>query len=425
MRDVVAEYGEVESYHADIPFPGEEPDSGKRERLGSGARQEPKDDAGLVFDEDDWLEADIPQRPWIAKGYLLRRSVTILAGVPGGGKSSLAVSWATSLATGAAFGEFDPIKPRRVLTYNTEDDRDEQRRRFSASLRQFGRIPADLNGQVVRVGIERIGTLFGDRFTEDGSSLGFGPLPAMKSLKKRIEQFKPDVIILDPLVELHDRDENDNTELRRVVAEFRTLAIEHDAAVVLLHHTKKGSGSAVGDADSIRGAGAIVGAGRIALTITKMSEDDAKNYGISEQSRRHYLRLDEAKANYSETPVDWFEKNVHQLDNGEGVMALAPWETPVDAVSVETRALIENEVALGSSVGPWSPKLSADPRSIRNLLLRHGVTTAKGQKGVVKGLQDCGITIQNFRHESRREAQGFRTADGRPAAKWVSEAETE
>ena len=32
----------------------------------------------------------------------------------------------------------------------------------------------------------------------------------------------PDVLILDPLVELHDAEENDNTALRAVMAKFTT-----------------------------------------------------------------------------------------------------------------------------------------------------------------------------------------------------------
>ena len=384
----------------------------------------PDEDPGLTFDEEAWIEADIPKRPWIVPKYLLRRAVTVIAGVPAGGKSSLAVSWGCSLATGTPFSDFEPVQPCRVLVYNCEDDKDEQRRRFSAALRQSGHTPADLVGQVVRVGVEKIGTLFGERYTSEGSALGFGPLAAMKKLEERIEAFRPDVIILDPLVELHDRDENSNVELKRVVGEFRALAVKYDAAVVLLHHVRKGSGSAAGDMDSIRGGGAIPAAARLAFTLTKMSDEDATLYGISDQNRRHYLRLDEAKANYSEVPTDWLQKHAYMLDNGEAVMALQPWDTPVDVVKPETRAQIESEVALGSSVGPWSVKLSGDARSVRSLLLKHGVATAPGQRGVVKGLEAAGFTVQEFRRANGSPAQGLRSPDGRPAAKWVSEDES-
>ena len=434
IPDIIGEYGDSETYFADAPFPGDEPDAKKQDRSGprlmpgseKSKHSTPDDDPGLVFDEDDWVEAEIPRRPWIAPKYLLRRAVTIVAGVPAGGKSSLAVSWGVSLATNTPFSEFDPGERRKVLIYNCEDDRDEQRRRFSAALRQSGHVPSDLKGWSVRVGVEKIGTLFGERYSNKGQPMGFGQLPAMNKLVERIKAFRPDVIILDPLVELHDRDENSNVELKRVVGEFRTLAIRYDAAVVILHHTRKGSGAPVaGDQNSIRGAVAIPAAARLAFTLTKMPEEDAKEYGVSELNRRHYLRLDEAKANYSEAPVDWMEKTVHLLDNGEHVMALTPWEPPVDVVTPETRVQIEREVSLGSSVGPWSNKLSADPRSIKNLLIKHGLTTAPGQRSIIKGLLAAGFKIEEFRRESRSTAQGIRAPDGRPSAKWLSDKESE
>lgn len=404
-----------------MPDHAPEMDPGRFDDFGSWGGSKPQTKkpviSNLIFDDECWLEAEIPKRPWIAPGYLLRGSVTILAGVPGGGKSSMAVSWATSLVLCQPFGSFEPIKACRVLTYNTEDDANEQRRRFSASLRGFGAVPPDLAGKLLRVGVERIGTLFGECHSEDALPIGFGPLPAMEELEERLRLFRPDVVILDPLVELHDRDENDNTELRRVVAEFRAIAAKYDAAVVLLHHTRKGSASAAGDADSIRGGGAIVGAGRVALTLTRMSEDDAKAYGISEANRHHYVRLDEAKANYSATAVDWFEKTVRILDNGDSVMDLTSWSPPEDVISADVKASIIAGVERGSPEGPWSTKMGHDARSIRQLFHVHGITTKKGQTSLLNEMTtSLGFTTASFRRATNRvKAQGLRSKDGLPS----------
>jgi hypothetical protein len=368
------------------------------------------DNPGLTFDDDVWDEATLPPRPWVAPGHLMRGSVTVYTGGPGVSKSSLMVSCASALVLGVPFGKFRPVQPCKVLTYNVEDDQDEQRRRFSAAMRHFGRPISDLAGKLTRVGAERIGTLLGEK------NNSFGPLPAMDELKLRIEAFEPDVVILDPLVELHDRDENDNTEVRRVMAHFRSIAVKHNLALVLLHHTRKGTAAAAGDPESARGASAVIGAARIVLTVTTMSEPDAQAFGISVDNRHHYFRVDEGKANYSALgSADWFEKIVHVLDNGDAVMAPAPWMLPVDVVTPDKRIAIEADVAIGSAVGPWAAKLSKDARSIRTLFSQYGVSTAKGQQSLLDDLLLHGFEVATFRRANRATAQGIRTADGRPS----------
>ena len=60
-----------------------------------------------------------------------------------------------------------------------------------------------------------------------------------------IERFRPDLVIIDPLVELHDIPENDNTGIRIVGAKIRELARsaldDREIAILLLHHTRKGN----------------------------------------------------------------------------------------------------------------------------------------------------------------------------------------
>ena len=55
-------------------------------------------------------------------------------------------------------------------------------------------------------------------------------------------------------------EENDNTALRAVIAKFRELAVKHNIAVVILHHTRKGGSASPGDPDIARGASAPLSA---------------------------------------------------------------------------------------------------------------------------------------------------------------------
>ncbi len=376
-----------------------------------------------------WSEGDIPPRPWIARGYLLRGAVTVLSGASSVSKSTLAVGWAVSLALHQPLHRFVPHQACKVLVYNVEDDASEQRRRFSAVLRQFGAASSALAGKVMRVGPHQVGTLLAKDLENNGA---MGPTAAMVELQDLVARFRPDVLILDPLVELHTAEENDNGALRGIMAQFRTMAAnpvpgcpEHKMAVAIVHHARKGAAQATpGDTDTLRGASSIVGAARIVVTVAGMTEAEAQGFGLSVDQRRSHFRVDSGKSNYSPThEAEWYQRVEYELDNGDLVAAPVAWEPPVDVVSLDTRAAIEAGIAAGSGAGPWSAKLSNDPRSVRTLLARHGVATPAGQRALLLELAAAGYVTAEYRNAGHRVAHGLRASDGRPAhVRWVEAA---
>lgn len=278
----------------------------------------------LWIDADAWDETDIPKRPWLAAGYLMRAAVSALSGQGSGGKSSLVVCWTVALACGETVGAFQPTGRMKVVNYNVEDDQLEQRRRYSAALKAAGKTPADIAGQVVRCGPETIGTLF-ERDAQTGRIV---PTEAMKRLEALCQETGADVLICDPLAELHNAEENDNTGMRAVVAAFRALAKRLNIAVLLLHHDRKGN-NAPGDMDRLRGASAITGAVRVLLTLTSMSVEEAERYGVQPDERRRHFRIDGAKSNYAiAQDAEWWRLAGYPLTNGEEVAACRPWAPP-------------------------------------------------------------------------------------------------
>ena len=211
-----------------------------------------------------WDPEKIPPRPWVAPGYLLRGAVTALVGAGGSSKSMLMIVWAVALAMGR---EYHGLKPRgeyRVVLYNAEDDSDEQKRRLTAALTSMGLTPAAIVDKVLRTGPEKVGTLL----ARDPETKELYRTDAMLELVANVVAFKADVLILDPLAEMHTDDENANVQLREVVAEFRSLAKELGMAVVLVHHTRKGVVTP-GDMDAARGASSVVSAARVGLTLVR------------------------------------------------------------------------------------------------------------------------------------------------------------
>jgi hypothetical protein len=378
---------------------------------------------------DDWHEKDIPRRPWIVPGYLMRGTLTIVVGSPAAGKSLLALLWSTSLSLGLPVGKFRPLPGlentrRRVLIINAEDDANEQRRRIAALIRQFNAKPRDLEGWLTRAGPEKVASLF-ERDAQTGKIV---PTAAMSDLRVLIREGEAEVVVLDPLVELTTGiDENSNTDLKQVLAELRALAQQEKVAILLVHHLRKGTATP-GDLESARGASSIVGAVRAGMTLVGMTEDEANAMGITAQNRRHYVRLDDGKQSYAALgDAEWFERIGIELANGDWAPTLMPWQPPHDVVTPEIRSAVESGIARGSLDGPWSPTFSSRPRSVSNLMTSCGVTTKDGQKRLLTELCADGFAIDvKYHSKGRKDELGIRSPSGKPDnVRWLDGASSE
>ena len=157
-----------------------------------------------------------------------------------------------------------------------------------------------------------------------------------------------------------------------------------------------------------------------------MSESDATQFGISQNRRSYYARIDRAKASYAPpvTDADWFEKISHLDDSGEFVGAFHPWEPPaVQGLSQEVISKLCTAITKGSPADgqPWSPKLSVDPRSIRNLFAQHKIVGTKAEKAALQTLYSHEVEGAKFKPISNRTpATGLRIG-ALPKANWIEE----
>lgn len=273
----------------------------------------------------------------------------------------------------------------------------------------------------MRTGPQTIGTLL---TRDDRGTMQL--TPALGRLEQLTAERQPAMLIVDPLAELHTADENDSTALRAVIAVFRDLAIRHNVAVVVLHHTRKGSSMSPGDPDIARGASGVIGAVRVALTLTRMSEDDAKKFGLpaDPKARSHYVRLDDAKSNYGAIrEAQWFEKMAYVLDNPEVVPAPSRGHHRRRRLPPQTdlAALVAGIEGGAPNGEPWSATLGQYERSVRGLLEKHGFATREAQENALDRLMtECGVEKATYRRATgnRGEAIGLRVA-GKPHARWV------
>lgn len=291
----------------------------------------------------------IPARPWVIPGLLLRGTVTLLTGAGASGKSSVTTSLAVAGAAGAPIGRFRPAAPFRTLIFNAEEDRDEQRRRIAAAATALGVAIDRAAEAITRAGPAETALLF-EVLTDRGTVQATRAFAALCDL---VAEVKPDVIALDPLVELHSADENANVALRAVVARLRTVAQVANAAVFVIHHARKGGQA--GDQDSARGASAIASAARLHVTATRMTRDEAVTFWLPESHARHFLRLDVGKSNYAAAwEADWFELRPIEIGNGDAVVAVVPWIPPAPTTDVVSQAKAEAALRGGWNGEPCS-----------------------------------------------------------------------
>lgn len=304
--------------------------------------------ASLRLDMRTSLSVALMKRRQFLLGSLaIRGHVTGLVAPPGVGKSSLAIAAAVALATGRSEVIGTPVHERgRAWVWNQEGDGDELERRLAAIVQHHGiDFSAELSGRIaMNSGLER--ALVVARRTREGR---VERLPDADQIVDILQREAVALMIVDPFVETHQCDENDNPQINAVGAIWREIAKRAKAAVFLVHHTAKPPLAApdawVGQQTAARGASPFAGVCRVVVTFSNMSEKDAERLGVSEDERRRWARLDDAKANLSLTadePV-WFYRHSVTIANEVGVLAPGNPRTaspaPPDASSIEWPSL--------------------------------------------------------------------------------------
>jgi len=128
------------------------------------------------------------------------------------------------------------------------------------------------------------------------------------------------LVILDPIRQLHQCDENDSCAMTAMVQTFQMLAKRTGASVVGAHHTNRASANlGLGDtAGASRGSTALTDGVRWQMNLSNLTKDIAKQRGVPDGDRSRYMMVDIAKANYLPP-----QKSVMLERLAGGVLALA------------------------------------------------------------------------------------------------------
>jgi hypothetical protein len=155
------------------------------------------------------------------------QAVGILGGEPKCCKSFLALDVAVSVASGAAcLRQFPVRRSGPVLLFPAEDSLPVVRQRLEG-ITAAAQVPfASLPVQVITAPSLRL-DLATDR----------------ERLTHTVQQQRPVLLILDPLIRLHRVDENDATQIAALLSFLRELQRRFQLAVMLVHHARKDSHS--------------------------------------------------------------------------------------------------------------------------------------------------------------------------------------
>lgn len=247
-----------------------------------------------AWDAGEMSYDDIPPRGWLLGNSFCRGFLSGLISEGAVGKTALRMAQALAVVTGRKLTGEHVFVLGRVLLLLLEDTKDEVRRRLKAVMIHHRISRDDLRGRLFVVTLE---DLIGPaKFAQIvAGRVEAGPL------KQQIERFITakgiDLVVIDPLKNVHDVNENNNTEMNQVAGLLIDVAIKHDCAVDAPYHATKGAPDP-GNVDRGRGASSYKDAGRLVKTLSPISVDDAKKLEIDDDAERKMIRrIDDAKMN--------------------------------------------------------------------------------------------------------------------------------
>ncbi|MHA6879681.1 AAA family ATPase [Ralstonia pseudosolanacearum] len=229
---------------------------------------------------------------WLWRYWLPVGKLSILAGSPGTGKTTLALAMAAIVSEGGTWPDGSRMeKPGRVLIWSSEDD------------------PSDtLVPRLIAAGADLRRIHFAQAVADETGELQpFDPARDMHLLDERLSEMGgADLLIVDPIVSAVSGDAHRVNDVRRNLQALVDVAAAHRCAVLGISHFAKGT-KGTSPAERVIGSQAFVALARMVLVVGK---DEAAERRI----------LARAKSNIS--PDDGGVSYViEQVDAGIGITA--------------------------------------------------------------------------------------------------------
>lgn len=203
-----------------------------------------------------------------------RGQLHVIAAVPGGGKTLLALWWALKANV-------------PTLYFSADSD-------ASTIAERAGAIIMDRKTKDVKRMLQsEAAVLVEDAFAEHASHIkfDFDPGPNMQSIEEELLAYcelmgdMPAVVIIDNLMNIHGESDNEWTAMRDAMSALHTLARDTEAAFIVLHHVSENPSESKPDFPAPRRAlmGKVSALPELVLTVAL----SGSNYRIAAVKNRH------------------------------------------------------------------------------------------------------------------------------------------
>jgi hypothetical protein len=257
---------------------------------------------GFKFENYTGLEIanmEIPEQAFLIDNLISEYSLNILMGEEGCGKSLLAMNLALSIAVDAKqWLSYDIKKHGKVLFLNNELSFPDFARRLKTMVERLP-APGDISNLIIPKEVPAISECW-------------------DTLNESCQQEKPCLIVIDCLYFSHNKDENDSSEMKALMRQFLALRDRYGLAVLIVHHTKKGSRYQRMNNDQMRGSNVFGGSADTTLQIRRSSVDESKRI-IRPLKGRHIPDAMRKCRLLSLDPVNLWFKDEGETEEGEHI----------------------------------------------------------------------------------------------------------
>lgn len=275
---------------------------------------------------------------WLWPGWIACGKLHLIAGAPGTGKTTIALSLAAALSRGSAFADGSPAPQRSTIIWSGEDD-----------------ILDTLLPRFIASGGERERLFAIDHVREGGGEKSaFDPARDLRALARGASELADlGLVIIDPIVAALRGDGHGNAGTRRALRPLVDLAEATGAAILgITHFTKRSAGREPWE--RVIGSTAFTAAAR-GVWATVNSDDGSEAP----------FRLVRAKSNYGPAR-DGFRYALVQKPSGAGTAQTIEWHEPVFGSARELLGRVEtgDRASLLTAERWLQQRLSAGPVSV-------------------------------------------------------------
>lgn len=201
---------------------------------------------------------------WMVEGLLERGANGVIVAEPKVGKSWVAIDLALSLAMGSDFLDYRVRMPIRTAILSREDN---------PGLTQW-RMKHLMRGKHKPQTVDIDQTLMVNTRAQMPQFSLMNDVH-MDEISRALEAFRPEICLLDVFKVMHPADENDNTEMQKVMERLSLIQSRVGCSIGLVHHSRKASeGKEESLALRMRGAGAIAGWAEWIIGLTRVRSSD-------------------------------------------------------------------------------------------------------------------------------------------------------